>query len=223
MIFHGRYKRVSVFKLIKLFRLLSCLNHLLLCSPNFLVKFLLLLHSLLSGTHLCHFLLLRLSLQGLFMPFLQIFIRSFSSAITAYVCYRRLLPCIRQLSSWSPSLSWIITSILSQFFLELSPPIVFLFSVSINNLVQTADFVLLSGQNFLSLSLLQIEWIELVFQFGLSGIVFVLHGKDVFIDGNFVLQKIVQLVDTLPLQNLLVLQQLQLIFEVLYLLLQTLH
>jgi len=73
--------------------------------------------------------------------------------------------------------------------------------------MQATNLIFLSGKNFLSLSLLQIECAELVFQFGLSGIVLILHGKDVLIDWYFILQEIIQLVYTLTLQNLLVLQQ----------------
>lgn len=56
-------------------------------------------------------------------------------------------------------------------------------------------------------------------EFGLGGIILVLHGKNIFIDWDLILEKVVQLVHSFPLQDLFVLEQLQLVLQVLYLLL----
>lgn len=78
----------------------------------------------------------------------------------------------------------------------------------VDDLVQSIYLVLLGGEHFCGLTLSHVEVAELGLQFGLGCIVLVLHGEDVLVDGDLILQEVVQLVDSFPLQDLLVLQQL---------------
>lgn len=88
--------------------------------------------------------------------------------------------------------------LLSHPILELIPPIVFLFAVSVDDLMQSLYFVLLGGQHFRGLALAHVEVAELGLQFGLGGVVLVLHSKDVLIDRDLILQEVVELVHSFP-------------------------
>lgn len=113
--------------------------------------------------------------------------------------------------------------LLSHFIPELVPSLILLFTVGIDDLMQSVYLILLGGEHFSGLTLAHVEVAELGLQFGLGCIVLVLHGKDVLVDRDLILQEVVQLVDAFPLQDLLVLKQLQLVFQVLDLLLQSLN
>lgn len=112
--------------------------------------------------------------------------------------------------------------VLSHLIFELVPALIFLSAVRVDDLMQPVYLILLCGEHFCGLALAHVEIAELGLQFGLGCVVLVLHGEDVLVDGYLVLEEVVQLVDSFPLQDLLVLQQLQLVFQVLNLLLQSL-
>ena len=61
----------------------------------------------------------------------------------------------------------------------------------IDHLMQPIDLILLTGQHIIGLRLLCHELSQLILKSGLGGIIFVLHGEDVLVDGNLVFQKIV--------------------------------
>lgn len=94
--------------------------------------------------------------------------------------------------------------------------------MGVDDLVQPLNLILLGGEHLCGLALAHVEVAELGLQFGLGGVVLVLHGQDVLVDGDLILEEVVELVHSFPLQDLLVLQQLQLVLQVLYLLLQSL-
>jgi hypothetical protein len=116
-----------------------------------------------------------------------------------------------------------VSLLLSHLILELVSALIFLFAVRVDDLMKSVYLVLLGGEHFCGLTLAHVEVTELRLQFGLGCIVLVLHGEDVLVDGDLILQEVVQLVDSLPLQDLLIFQQLQLVFQVLDLLLQSLN
>lgn len=62
----------------------------------------------------------------------------------------------------------------------------------------------------------------MLFKFSFGGVVLVLHGEDVFIDGYLVLEEVIEFIDPFPLEDLLILQEFQLILQVLYFFLQSL-
>ena len=91
--------------------------------------------------------------------------------------------------------------------------------MSINNLMQSFDFVFLSGQYLFCLVFFEVEGRQLLLEFRFGCVIFVFHGEDVLVDRNFVFQEIVKLIYTLPLKDFLVLQQFKLVLQVFYLLL----
>jgi hypothetical protein len=78
--------------------------------------------------------------------------------------------------------------------------------VRIDDLMQSLNLVFLRGEYILCLALPHVEVGELRFQFGLGCVVLILHGKDVFIDWDFILEEVVQFIHALTLKDLLVLQ-----------------
>ena len=84
--------------------------------------------------------------------------------------------------------------------LELLASVILLLTMSLNDLVQALDLVLLSGEEIMSLFLAKVETTQLLFKIGLGGVVLVLHCQNVLVDRDLIFEEIIQLVDSLPLQ-----------------------
>ena len=74
-----------------------------------------------------------------------------------------------------------------KFLLELKGSFLHFFSVSVDDVVKSVDLFDLCLEHVLGLYFLMTQQFELLLQLVLGSIVFVLHGQDVLVDGDFVL------------------------------------
>ena len=90
-----------------------------------------------------------------------------------------------------------------EFFLELCLSITHLFSMGFNETMKLLNFMLLNFKNFLSFPNLLVCLLVLLLKGILCVVVFIFHCQNILIDGDFVFQKIIQLIDSFSFDEFL--------------------
>ena len=76
--------------------------------------------------------------------------------------------------------------------------------MGVDHLMKPIDLIFLNGQDIVGFSLLGHQLPQFFLQSSFGSVVFILHGENVLIDGDLILQEIVKLVDALPLHDFLI-------------------